>query len=88
MLKISKIFFFIGNNLEFSTHFSCALEQSSVKGPITDDCFSAQDELVEKYKLFPIIRIVQFFFITFWFVFLCLKSMFGLTRNLVNKFVA
>ena len=48
MRKISKIYFFIGNNFEFSTDFSCAPEQSLVKGPFTEDCFSAQDELVEK----------------------------------------
>ena len=44
----------MGNNLYFSTNLSCALEQSSVKGPFTDDCSSAREKWVENSKLFPI----------------------------------
>ena len=33
----------MGNNFYFSTNSSCALKQSSVKGPFTDDCSSAQE---------------------------------------------
>ena len=63
MLKISKTYFFIGNYFEFSTDFSCALEQSLVKGPFTEDCSSAQEKMVE--KLFLIIRMVHSFSVYF-----------------------
>ena len=37
----------MGNNLYFSTHSSCALKQSSVKGPFIKDCYSAEEKCVE-----------------------------------------
>ena len=37
----------MGNNLYFSTNSSCALKQSLVKGPFTNDCSGAQEKCVE-----------------------------------------